>query len=65
MTSVYSALFLKIFEKVQASFLYWFVGSKLVHLGGKNLACFIWNLVQILLNLALISKSNKKWAKNC
>ena len=35
--------------------------SKLVHLGGKNLTCFIQNLVHNLMNLVLSSKSNRKW----
>ena len=37
--------------------------SKLVHLDGKNLTCFIQNLVQISMNLVLSSKSNSKWPK--
>ena len=38
--------------------------SKLVHLDGKNLTCFIQNLVQNLMNLVLRSESGRKWLKN-
>ena len=38
--------------------------SKLGHLGSKNLTCFIQILVQILMNLVLRSKTNRKWPKN-
>ena len=34
--------------------------SQLVHLDGKNLTCFIQNLVQNLMNLILRSKSDRK-----
>ena len=37
--------------------------SKLEHLDGKTLTCFIQNLVQNLMNLLLSSKSNRKWQK--
>ena len=32
--------------------------SEKVHLEGKKVACFTWNLVQNLMSLVLISKSN-------
>ena len=37
--------------------------SKLIHLGRNILACLTWNLVQDLMNLVLIAKSNQKMAK--
>ena len=44
--------------------LYWFAGQQqLIHLDGKNLACFTWNLVQNLMNLVIFSKSNRNWQK--
>ena len=38
--------------------------SKLVYLGGKNLTCFIQNLVGNLMKLVLSSKSDRKRPKN-
>ena len=37
--------------------------SKLVHLDGKNLTCFIQDLVQSLMNLVLSFKSDRKRPK--
>ena len=38
--------------------------SKLVHLDGRKLASFTWNLVQSLMDLIFSSKNNRKWSKN-
>ena len=38
--------------------------SKLVHLDGKKLACFTWNIMHNLINFVFFSKSNRKWWKN-
>ena len=61
------SLYLKLFEKMQAILLqfctHFLRSRKLVHLNGKNLSCFTWNLVQNLMSLTLISKSNRKWSK--
>ena len=37
--------------------------SKLVYLGGKNLACLTLNLVQNLMSLVSVSKSDSKLPK--
>ena len=37
--------------------------SKLVHLDDKNWACLTYNLMQMLMSLVLISKSERKWPK--
>ena len=64
----YSAqCFLNFFKK-STQFLYTgLLSSKLVHLDGIFLTCFIQNLVQILMNLVLSFKSDrkrlKKWLK--
>ena len=39
--------------------------SKLVHLDGKNLACFTWNLVANLMILLLISENKQEAAIKC
>ena len=52
---------LKIFEKMKAIELYWFVAQQKTNtfnLDIKSLACFTWNLFQNLMSLVLISESN-------
>ena len=57
-------MFFKIFEKTQPTSLYWFAGQHQASTSrGQNLAFFIQNLVQNLMNLVLRCESDKSLLK--